>query len=409
MAARGMFFGEGPMACPFVALESDRDRRSDEPDHRHRCYAEPDPAPRALAHQREYCLAAAFTACPIFQDWAIRAAATPVPLRPGRMQDTERDEQPRWAAPPPWVAPVDDEDRAAENAHADAPGSVSDAPAELEPAESSGDQRGFVAPPARPVTDVERVPSLDAERDAARATPAADADREQPEFPPRQPTPAEPGSDEPSAGDQDEVPLPAFLAGRADQYREPAGAAEPPSAEPARPEPEPGSRLPQETLRREDVVPAWGRKPVYGQTRSRVSLGDTGDVLSKITTMLAVGAILALAVVVIILAPSLLGFLDGGAPATTAPAGGLPSPTAAAPSPSPAVTPTPSPEPRTYTVQAGDTLFSIARRHGLTVEQLLAANPQVTNPNLVQIGQVLVIPEDDFGLFTPSPRPSPSP
>jgi hypothetical protein len=78
-----MFFGEGPTACPFVALESDRDRRSEEPDHRHRCYAEPDPAPRALAHQREYCLAAAFTACPIFQDWAIRAAATPVPLRPG--------------------------------------------------------------------------------------------------------------------------------------------------------------------------------------------------------------------------------------------------------------------------------------------------------------------------------------
>src|SRR5215217_2751018 len=81
-AERGTLFDEGPTACPFVALDRDRERRADEPDSRHRCYATPVPEPRALAHQRNFCLTPTFSACPIFQDWAVRAAARPVPLRP---------------------------------------------------------------------------------------------------------------------------------------------------------------------------------------------------------------------------------------------------------------------------------------------------------------------------------------
>src|SRR5688572_3818337 len=46
---------------------------------------------------------------------------------------------------------------------------------------------------------------------------------------------------------------------------------------------------------------------------------------------------------------------------------------------------------RTHVVQAGETLFSIARRYGLTVEQVAAANG-ITNPGLIYIGQVLTIP-----------------
>lgn len=45
----------------------------------------------------------------------------------------------------------------------------------------------------------------------------------------------------------------------------------------------------------------------------------------------------------------------------------------------------------TYTVVAGDTLSRIAARFGLTLAQLLALNPQITNPNLIQIGQVINI------------------
>ena len=46
-----------------------------DPDHRHRCYAEVHPAPRAIAHQEAYCLSSAFAVCPTFQDWAQREAA----------------------------------------------------------------------------------------------------------------------------------------------------------------------------------------------------------------------------------------------------------------------------------------------------------------------------------------------
>lgn len=48
-----------------------------------------------------------------------------------------------------------------------------------------------------------------------------------------------------------------------------------------------------------------------------------------------------------------------------------------------------------YTVRAGDTLASIALRYQVTVGALLAANPQITNPNLIYPGQVLVIPTGD--------------
>ncbi len=66
---------DGAPACPFVAFGDDRDGRSTSPDHRHRCFAESPPAPRALAHQEAYCLSSAFPVCPVFQDWARREAA----------------------------------------------------------------------------------------------------------------------------------------------------------------------------------------------------------------------------------------------------------------------------------------------------------------------------------------------
>lgn len=43
----------------------------------------------------------------------------------------------------------------------------------------------------------------------------------------------------------------------------------------------------------------------------------------------------------------------------------------------------------TYVVVSGDTLSRIASRFGLTLAQLLALNPQITNPNLIQVGQVI--------------------
>ncbi|QHJ72408.1 polysaccharide deacetylase [Planococcus halotolerans] len=56
--------------------------------------------------------------------------------------------------------------------------------------------------------------------------------------------------------------------------------------------------------------------------------------------------------------------------------------------------PTPTPPPATsttYTVKAGDTLYSIANRYNTTVAKIAAAN-NITNVNLLRIGQVLKIP-----------------
>lgn len=40
-----------------------------------------------------------------------------------------------------------------------------------------------------------------------------------------------------------------------------------------------------------------------------------------------------------------------------------------------------------YTVAAGDTLWAIARRYGLTLAALLKMNPEIANPNVIRVGQ----------------------
>jgi LysM repeat protein len=47
-----------------------------------------------------------------------------------------------------------------------------------------------------------------------------------------------------------------------------------------------------------------------------------------------------------------------------------------------------------YTVEAGDTVFNIAQRYGLTVAEIVAANPGL-NPDRISIGQRIIIPPDE--------------
>ena len=47
----------------------------------------------------------------------------------------------------------------------------------------------------------------------------------------------------------------------------------------------------------------------------------------------------------------------------------------------------------TYTVHKGDTLSGIAARYHRTLAQVVRANPQIANPNLVHPGQVVTIPD----------------
>ena len=47
---------------------------------------------------------------------------------------------------------------------------------------------------------------------------------------------------------------------------------------------------------------------------------------------------------------------------------------------------------KTYTVKQGDAMYKIAAAHGVTLEALIAANPQIENPDLIHAGEVLNIP-----------------
>ena len=50
-------------------------------------------------------------------------------------------------------------------------------------------------------------------------------------------------------------------------------------------------------------------------------------------------------------------------------------------------------EPPTYVVRPGDTLSGIAAAHGVSLEALQAANPQVLHHDLIRAGQTLHLPE----------------
>jgi len=70
-------------------------------------------------------------------------------------------------------------------------------------------------------------------------------------------------------------------------------------------------------------------------------------------------------------------------------------------------TPLPSPTPFTYTLQPGDTMSSIALKFGVPMDDLQAANPEIS-PNAMSVGQVLNIPsnpDNSSGEATPTPAP----
>lgn len=45
-----------------------------------------------------------------------------------------------------------------------------------------------------------------------------------------------------------------------------------------------------------------------------------------------------------------------------------------------------------YVIQKGDTLTSIARKFNVTVQAILAVNPQITNPNIIFVGRTIKVP-----------------
>lgn len=45
-----------------------------------------------------------------------------------------------------------------------------------------------------------------------------------------------------------------------------------------------------------------------------------------------------------------------------------------------------------YTVKKGDTLWGIARTYGVSLADLISANPQIKNPNLIYPGEAVTLP-----------------
>jgi LysM repeat protein len=73
-------------------------------------------------------------------------------------------------------------------------------------------------------------------------------------------------------------------------------------------------------------------------------------------------------------------------PANGTPAASSPSP------PSPSASPTAAATPLVHVVRPGETLLRIAARYGVPIDAILAANPQIGDPNLIVSRTVIVIP-----------------
>lgn len=62
-----------------------------------------------------------------------------------------------------------------------------------------------------------------------------------------------------------------------------------------------------------------------------------------------------------------------------------------------------------HIVQPGDSLWSISQAHGCSLQDLLAANPQISNPNNISVGSRINLPENCQQESTPPPTPPGAP
>lgn len=390
----------GVTACPFVAFVDDRDERADVPDHRHRCYAEIRPAQRAIAHQQTYCLSSAFSACPTFQDWARREAARSRSSAGGAAGDTSEiiDLDPRASIDGlvPVVAAgsagaadvVDDgadeseppfDDRAERNPHRD----WADPPPWTDP----GVAPGALSPDAPPFLATRPDPAKGDEVVAAAGLSASRWLQDVP--PPRTPD----GAGAPDKDPDDELER-ALAEDRANRERAAAlagvtaaTASSSRAAKRAVPStPQPKVSQARRTPPGRDVVgPSWERPrrfEAYPTLKTRIGLPSIPRV------GLAALAVIVAAIVLFSLPFVLrLGGGDQGGGVVASPTG-----RAAQPSRSTSPTEAPAATAQVYVVKPGDTLLKIAKKYKLTVDQVLAANKKIKNPNKIAVGDEIVIP-----------------
>jgi LysM repeat protein len=429
MTDRGLPIVDGAPACPFVAFEDDRDERASSPDHRHRCYAELSPAPRALAHQEAYCLASAFPVCPTFQDWARREAArarstagkaVPASSDAAAERNPTRD----WSAPPPWAGEPGEEPPGYLSGGAGVAGAGLAAAGLAGPAGPNDEDvsaPGFLSGRSRPERGLagsaaDRIAGGGDEPQGA--TPRVEGERSEvdeeaeppvaarPPAPVSPPSPSRPAGRPPvvAAAPPARTAAPDPLGGPEDDDWDDEEAWE---DEPARPAPAErgrgalglplGDRRPKvgDTRRRRepDPAPSWERPrrfEAYPTLKTRVGLP-----LPSFASLPRIGVAalaLVIAAVALLFLPTLLGI---GGPDDAPGGGASPSATAAGGAPSASVAPTPVPAPTQtiYLVQPGDTLSKIANQFGISLAELIAANREtLPNPDVLAIGDQLIIP-----------------
>ncbi len=154
-------------------------------------------------------------------------------------------------------------------------------------------------------------------------------------------------------------------------------------------------------------APSWERPRRF---EAYPSLKAGGGRVAALPRPVLYGLVVLIVGVALFATPFVLRvFTSGGGAATTPPPAASASAGASA---APSITPVPSPSPVVYVVKAGDVLSRIAARYGLTVDQIVKANPQIKNPDKLALGDQLVIPlavapAITDGAITPGPSPSP--
>lgn len=382
---------DSAVVCPFVAFDDDRDHRGPGPDHRHRCFAESPAAPRALAHQAAYCLSTGFPGCPTFVDWARREAA------PVRQESPVRSFR---GTPAPRGA-------AAVVLSGEPAGHAADEPLPVPPPATAGDLPPVVSPPAAAgpadapaflAGRAGRSPDVVPAGDEAWAPPDEPAGRYAPPgdgyaavaaggLPDERPAPADDSytHEEPGAGADDRY---------AEPRRMPVGYAPVPASRTDR-RPVAGGSGRSSREHRDPSAPSWEEPRRFDSYPTLKSRGAGG-----IPRPLAFALVVVLAGVALFAAPFLLQGLTGG----EAGASPTPVPTASTePTAEPTPTPEPTPEEIVYVVKQGDTLSGIAAQFNVTVDQVLAANPQIKNANQIAVGDRITIPPAEPGEITPAP------
>jgi LysM repeat protein len=419
MTERGLPLVDGAAACPFVAFEDDRDERAPSPDHRHRCYAEIRPAPRALAHQEAYCLSSSFPVCPTFQDWARREAARARSGEPA-VDDTPRRNPPReWSAPPPWTSDGDmgsdenDERRYRDERRyneGDGPGLAAAAGAGGVAGAAAGAASGGAAPTGVPTADPNDAPDFLAGRSRAAAglagSPAdrlaageavSEAWRGDADAAGRSPDRS--GSDEEWESTPERVE--AF-----EEFEPDEGRPSPPTPANRPPERRLIDRRPRvgETRRTRPPVdmtgPSWEqprRYEAYPTLRTRMGLPSIPRV-----ALMAVA--LGIAAIAVFSLPTILGLgqtNDGGGVVSSPSRAPATSAASAGPTTKPPTTA------QVYVVKAGDNLGKIAKRFNTTIEAILRVNPQIKDANKIKVGDEITIPTKGASGGEASPSAAP--